>query len=209
MTTTEAPTTTINAPLLLRAMKNALPFAERSNYLQILNAVRIQADGVQLTIDATDRYKLLRQKIAAPGVEFGSVLLALRDAKRMVQELTGALRATPKTIRDRVGANLTCDGARIEVALEFTGRYSYQLSDLGQFPAVERLLTTDLKPTADVAGLNADHLSAFGACRVSDDPKVYTTWKVTTYGDKPTRWLATSKDGLHILEGLLMVVREP
>lgn len=210
MTITKAPTRpTVQGLLLHRAFRNAIPFAAPAGEIPSLNAVRISATGGILTIDATDRYKLLRQTLPIPGAAFDPLVVSLADLQMLTKQIGSTLQQVPKRMRDQAVVTFTAGDNGIVVATGMSSMYAPPLDLNGTvYPELDRLLDPKAKRLPDVIGMRSEHLAAFAAVKLgADDRHGYVDWHFHACGMKPSRWTAVDETTGHTLEALLMPVR--
>jgi DNA polymerase III sliding clamp (beta) subunit (PCNA family) len=154
--------TSIKATELSRLLRNAVPFAADDWTLPALNAVHLSASGTQLTVAATDRYKLLRERFTLDEPAEWTVLLHLGDIRDLLQLIQMAGRGQTKFTRDQMTV-------RLEVADKLTvtvATYSATFNPvLGKFPDYDRLIPASAEAGASPVSLGLQHLGAFAALK--------------------------------------------
>jgi DNA polymerase-3 subunit beta len=176
------------APNLIRALSNALLFAGSDFTLPMLCVAKFEFDGQDLTIAATDRYRLSVEKVeyrdlaptdapheALPAFEF---LLPTPAVKAVIQQLK-ASKFDPVTL------TYDQDGHSLRVAT-LAGSAEHQLYE-GSFPAYRSLIPSlDTRSKVDQIGFNAKWLADLA--KVQTGRGRISEIRMGLYGEKkPTR----------------------
>lgn len=90
-TSTELSTATVKLGDLTELLNGAMSHASSDKSLPVLNAVRLEATGLHLTVTATDRYRLINGAITLEesGQTLPASLISLADIKRILALLKG------------------------------------------------------------------------------------------------------------------------
>lgn len=147
------PTTagTVAGPLFAQAVAQVAIAAGKDDTLPMLTGVRMEIDGQQLTLAATDRYRLAVRELewhpGNPSAEPTQVLVPARTLAEAAKSMTGT---TDVTIALSGGVGGTGSGDGIIGFAGATRRTTTRLLD-AQFPPYRTLLPSEFNVTAEVA----------------------------------------------------------
>jgi hypothetical protein len=168
-----------NAATILRALKNAKPFAAPDIEWSppVLVGIHIRADDGALVVEATDRYVLLVQSIDASIRTPGSAIIPLECVDDVVSVLKTAGKAGTATMT--VTESTTHQTLTVE-----TGTHSFTTPlRNGTFPTTSTVLNPTSKPwpvdEQPVVGLNPYMLALLGKVKTTDPSG---PWMFTLHG---------------------------
>jgi len=133
----------INATAALELFEGAITHAGTDKSLPVLNAVHLAMGGNELTLRATDRYRLIEGKIEASENVEGEALIPLSEAKRII--------ALIKSNKNEKCLGIEIFGAGVSVSL--AGNLLTIDTIAGNFPPTDQIFDqfintspTDIEP---------------------------------------------------------------
>lgn len=155
----------IRAKDLADALADALLFAGNDYTLPVLNGIRLEADGVQLTAVGTNRYVLGVRKVELPSDAF-TFLLNRDDTKDLISLLKTRQHTHKRGPEVSVAVAEPNGPGNGRLMTVKTDALTVQYNEVpGEFPKwrglVENMKANEKKDTVGTCGLNAHYLALF------------------------------------------------